>query len=103
MTEYVNFGGLTQSRPVQPNTIDLIEQLKPQIFESYKQQNITALQPVDMFKPISEKTQVISGIRYIVKIQISESNFIHVTFTKQPMNNLSLEKVELHKTAIDQL
>lgn len=109
MADFVKLGGFTGYRNVTPETTDMLNQLKPSIFAAYLKDSISSTVTITMFEPITQKSQVVNGVRYAVKIQITtrgvsgSPSFIHVYFLKKFDNTLILERIETNKTAIDTL
>lgn len=91
-------GGFSPVRNVSANTIQLLNQLQPTILANLPGSNIST------FKPLLEKTQIISGVRYVVKIQISATEYIHVFFRQSALNNnLTIEQIIRNQKLSDPL
>lgn len=103
MSDYVKLGSFTPYHNVRQATIEMLDKLKPDIYASYLTTPAAQVTTIQRFVPTQEKTQIISGVRYAVKIQITEMSFIHVYFVKKFDNTLIFERLEVNKTSIDSL
>lgn len=87
MANYLKVGGYTEFRNVQDSTIPMLDALKETVYKNYIKK------PIKMYIPVSEKTQIVNGIRYTVKIQITENDYILITFVRKENNILILESI----------
>lgn len=90
-------GGFSAVRIISDNTVQLLNQLRPTILSNLPDN-------ISIFKPILEKTQIISGVRYAVKIQVSPKEYIHVFFRSSALNNsLIIEQIIRNQNLSDPL
>ncbi|XP_026716930.1 cystatin-A-like [Athene cunicularia] len=92
-------GGLSDTKPATPEVQHIVNQVKPQ-FES--RVNGTC----DIFQAIVYRTQVVAGINYFIKVQVSNTDYVHLrVFQSLPHENQgpSLVSFETGKTRDDPL
>ncbi|KAK3734945.1 hypothetical protein RRG08_038969 [Elysia crispata] len=63
-------GGLSNTRPADQEVQTLIETIREQSEEQYGK-------PCELYKAVEFRDQVVAGTNHNVKIQISESEYIH--------------------------
>lgn len=63
-------GGFSEGRDLSEEELELVLAMKDQIEES-------AQKKFDTFEPIKIKSQVVAGVNYIVKIKVSDEEYIH--------------------------
>ncbi|GFN99280.1 cystatin-b [Plakobranchus ocellatus] len=68
-------GGTSDAKPADAEIQTLIETVREQSEEQ-------AAKKHDLFKAIEYKTQVVAGTNYFVKVQVSDSEFIHLRIFK---------------------
>ncbi|XP_005146710.3 cystatin-A [Melopsittacus undulatus] len=92
-------GGLSEAKPATPEIQHIVDEVKTQ-FES--RVNRTC----GMFKAIVYKTQVVAGINYFIKVQVSDTEYVHLrVFQSLPQENQgpSLDGYQTGKTKDDPL
>lgn len=92
-------GGLSEAKPATPEVQHIVSQVKLQ-FES--RVNRTC----GIFKAIVYKTQVVAGINYFIKVQVSDNEYVHLrVFQSLPHENKgpSLVSFQTGKTRDDPL
>ncbi|XP_005434391.1 cystatin-A [Falco biarmicus] len=92
-------GGLSEAKPATPEVQHIVNQVKLQ-FES--RVNRTC----GIFKAIVYKTQVVAGINYFIKVQVSDNEYVHLrVFQSLPHENKgpSLVSFQTGKTRDDPL
>lgn len=92
-------GGLSETKPATPEVQHMVDEVKPQ-FES--KENRTC----GIFKAIVYKTQVVAGINYFIKVQVSDTDYVHLkVFQSLPQENQgpSLAGFQTGKTRDDPL
>ncbi|XP_071899712.1 cystatin-A-like [Anas platyrhynchos] len=94
-------GGLSETQPATPEVQHIADQVKPE-FERREHKRY------DTFRAIVYRTQVVAGINYFIKVQISNSDtgYVHLrVFQALPQENQgpSLERYETGKTRDDPL
>uniref|UniRef100_A0A8C5NN81 Cystatin domain-containing protein n=1 Tax=Junco hyemalis TaxID=40217 RepID=A0A8C5NN81_JUNHY len=92
-------GGLSETKPATPEVQQLVNQVK-QEFERRSGMNCR------VFTAIEYRTQVVAGIMYFIKVQVSASEYVHLKVLQSlPHENLgpSLVSFETGKTRDDPL
>ncbi|KAM7128088.1 cystatin-A [Ciconia boyciana] len=92
-------GGLSEAKPATPEVQHIVNEVKPQ-FESRENRTY------GIFKAIVYKTQVVAGINYFIKVQVSDAVYVHLkVFQSLPQENQgpSLVSFETGKTIDDPL
>nr|XP_038036594.1 cystatin-A-like isoform X3 [Anas platyrhynchos]XP_038036602.1 cystatin-A-like isoform X3 [Anas platyrhynchos] len=94
-------GGLSETKPATPEVQHIADQVKPE-FERREHKRY------DTFRAIVYRTQVVAGINYFIKVQISNSDtgYVHLrVFQALPQENQgpSLERYQTGKTRDDPL
>ncbi|CAM9684026.1 unnamed protein product [Bubo scandiacus] len=92
-------GGLSDTKPATPDVQHIINQVKPQ-FESRVNRTY------GIFQAIVYRTQVVAGINYFIKVQVSDTEYVHLrVFQSLPHENQgpSLVNFETGKTRDDPL
>ncbi|XP_050750164.1 cystatin-A-like [Gymnogyps californianus] len=92
-------GGLSETKPATPEVQHIVNQVKPQ-FESRENKTY------DIFKAIVYRTQVVAGINYFIKVQVSDADYVHFrVFQGLPQENQgpSLVSFQTGKTRDDPL
>ncbi|XP_054244992.1 cystatin-A-like [Indicator indicator] len=64
-------GGLSETKTATPEVQHIVNQVKPQ-FESRENRTFR------IFKAIVYKTQVVAGINYFIKVQVSDDDYVHL-------------------------
>ncbi|XP_062450835.1 cystatin-A-like [Rhea pennata] len=74
-------GGLSDTEPATPEVQDIVHQVKPQ-FESMVNEKY------GIFKAIEYRSQVVAGVNYFIKVQVSDSMYVHLrVFESLPHEN----------------
>ncbi|NXO68939.1 CYTA protein, partial [Phainopepla nitens] len=74
-------GGLSDTKPATPEIQQLVNQVKPQ-FESQANTNC------GVFTATEFKTQVVAGTMYFIKVQVSDTEYVHLkVFQGLPQGN----------------
>ncbi|XP_068022124.1 cystatin-B-like [Melanerpes formicivorus] len=74
-------GGLSETKPATPEVQHIADQVKPQ-FESKVNRTF------DIFKAIVYRTQVVAGLNYFIKVQVSDDDYVHLrVFEALPHEN----------------
>ncbi|KAM6144463.1 cystatin-A-like [Phoenicopterus ruber ruber] len=92
-------GGLSETEAATPEIQHIVNEVKPQ-FESRENRTY------GIFKAIVYKTQVVAGINYFIKVQVSDDNYVHLrVFQSLPHENQgpSLVSFQTGKTRDDPL
>ena len=92
-------GAYKESTPADQSIQEIVDSVKPTI-------EINAGQSFSQFNAISYKTQVVAGTNYKIKVQVGDTDYVHVTvFKPLPHTGAPLEvtKVEVGKTLEDQI
>ncbi|KFP70579.1 PREDICTED: cystatin-A [Acanthisitta chloris] len=92
-------GGLSDAEAATPEVQQIVSQVKPQ-FESKENKNCA------MFKAIEYKTQLVAGVNYFIKVQVSDTDYVHLkVFQSLPHENQgpSLVAFQTGKTRDDPL
>ncbi|NXO59707.1 CYTA protein, partial [Aramus guarauna] len=92
-------GGLSETKPATPEVQHIVNEVKSQ-FESKENRTY------GIFEAIAYKTQVVAGINYFVKVQVSDVNYVHLkVFQRLPHENQgpSLVGFQTGKTRDDPL
>ncbi|XP_027740996.1 cystatin-B-like [Empidonax traillii] len=92
-------GGLSDTKEATPEIQHIVNQVKPQ-FESKENRSCA------MFTAIVFKTQVVAGINYFIKVQVSDTEYVHLrVFQSLPHENQgpSLVSFQTGKTRNDPL
>ncbi|XP_035425494.1 cystatin-A-like [Cygnus atratus] len=92
-------GGLSETKPATPEIQHIVDQVKPQ-FESRENRTY------GIFRAIVYKTQVVAGINYFIKVQDSDTGYVHLrVFQALPHENQgpSLVSFQTGKTRDDPL
>ncbi|XP_071415546.1 cystatin-A-like [Pithys albifrons albifrons] len=92
-------GGLSDTKAATPEVQHMVNQVKPQ-FESRENRKCP------MFTAIVYKTQVVAGINYFIKVEVSKTDYVHLkVFKSLPHENqdLSLVSFQTGKTKDDPL
>ncbi|KAM6098834.1 cystatin-A-like [Theristicus caerulescens] len=92
-------GGLSEAKPATPEVQHIANEVKPQ-FESRENRK-----PSD-FTAIIYKTQVVAGMNYFIKVQVSNGDYVHLrVFQSLPQENQgpSLVSYQTGKTRDDPL
>ncbi|KAM9565688.1 cystatin-A [Guaruba guarouba] len=92
-------GGLSEAKPATPEIQHIVNQVKPQ-FESKENRTYGT------FKAIVYKTQVVAGTNYFIKVQVSDTDYVHLrVFQSLPHENEgpSLVDFQTGKTRDDPL
>ncbi|KAM6211035.1 cystatin-A-like [Sarcoramphus papa] len=92
-------GGLSETKPATPEVQHIVNQVKPQ-FESRENKTY------NIFKAIAYKTQVVAGINYFIKVQVSDADYAHLrVFQSLPQEDQgpSLVSFQTGKTRDDPL
>ncbi|XP_014812780.1 PREDICTED: cystatin-A-like [Calidris pugnax] len=90
-------GGLSDTKPATPEIQDIANKVKPQ-FESKENRTY------GIFKAIKYRSQVVAGVNYFIKVQVSDTNYVHLrVFEALPVENqgLKLESFQTGKTRDD--
>ncbi|NXN98635.1 CYTB protein, partial [Rhinopomastus cyanomelas] len=92
-------GGLSETKPATPEVQHLVNQVKTQ-FESRENRTF------GVFKAVVYRTQVVAGINYFIKVQVSADSYVHLrVFEGLPHENQgpSLVSFQTGKTRDDPL
>ncbi|XP_009890913.1 PREDICTED: cystatin-A [Charadrius vociferus] len=92
-------GGLSETKPATPEVQHIANEVKAQ-FES------KANRTCGIFNAIVYRTQVVAGINYFIKVQLSDAVYVHLkVFQSLPHENqrLSLAGFQTGKTRDDPL
>ncbi|NWX13630.1 CYTA protein, partial [Aegotheles bennettii] len=92
-------GGLSDTKPATPEVQRIADEVLPQ-FESRVNRTYR------MFLAIIYRTQVVAGINYFIKVQVSEDSYVHLrVFNGLPPENqgLRLDGYQTGKTRDDPL
>ncbi|XP_041887148.1 cystatin-A-like [Corvus hawaiiensis] len=92
-------GGLSDTKPATPEVQQIANQVKVQ-FESQANMNCV------VFAAVEYKTQVVAGIIYFIKVQVSDDEYVHLkVFQSLPYENQgpSLVGFQTGKTRDDPL
>ncbi|KAM6310372.1 cystatin-A-like [Aegotheles albertisi] len=92
-------GGLSETKPATPEVQHIADEVQPQ-FESRVNRTCS------MFTAIIYRTQVVAGINYFIKVQVSEESYVHIrVFKGLPHENqgLRLDGYQTGKTRDDPL
>ncbi|XP_068875103.1 cystatin-A-like [Aphelocoma coerulescens] len=91
-------GGLSDTKPATPEVQQIANQVKVQ-FES--QANMSCV----VFAAIEYKTQVVAGIIYFIKVQVSDDEYVHLKVFQRPYEDQgpSLVGFQTGKTRDDPL
>lgn len=74
-------GGLTEAQPATPEVQHIANEVKEQ-FERMTNRTY------NIFKAIIYKTQVVAGINYFIKVQVSDAEYVHLrVFQSLPYEN----------------
>ena len=87
-------GGIGATSPATPEIQDLVNSVKA----NAEQQ---ANRKFDQFVAKSYASQVVRGVNYFVKVQVSNSEHIHLRIWKDFTQEVSLHSIQEHKTADD--
>uniref|UniRef100_A0A8C3JKN1 Cystatin domain-containing protein n=1 Tax=Calidris pygmaea TaxID=425635 RepID=A0A8C3JKN1_9CHAR len=90
-------GGLSDTQPATPEIQRIADEVKPQ-FES--KENRTC----EIFKAIKYRSQVVAGVNYFIKVQVSDTDYVHLrVFEALPFENqgLKLDGIQTGKTRDD--
>lgn len=88
-------GGFSEGRDLSEEELNLVMNMRDHIEE-------TAQKKFDTFEPIKIKSQVVAGMNYVVKIKVSDEEYIHARIfrplphTQKPPE---LSDLELNVTA----
>ncbi|XP_055965412.1 cystatin-A [Sorex fumeus] len=78
-------GGLTEAKPATPEIQEIANEVKSQLEEKTNE-------TYEEFKAVEYKTQVVAGVNYYIKIQVSEDVYIHIkVFKSLPQENQTLK------------
>ncbi|XP_075021744.1 cystatin-A-like [Calonectris borealis] len=92
-------GGLSETKPATPEVQHIVNEVKQQ-FESRVNRTY------GIFEAIVYKTQVVAGINYFIKVQVSDADYVHLrVFQSLPCENQgpSLVSFQTGKTRDDPL
>ncbi|KFP54738.1 Cystatin-A [Cathartes aura] len=92
-------GGLSETKPATPEVQHIVNQVKPQ-FESRENKTY------GIFEAIVYRSQVVAGINYFIKVQVSDVDYVHLrVFQSLPQENQgpSLVSFQTGKTRDDPL
>ncbi|KAM4682401.1 cystatin-A-like isoform 1-T2 [Amazona ochrocephala] len=74
-------GGLSETEPATPEVQHIVDQVKPQL-ESRENRTY------GVFKAVAYKTQVVAGTNYFIKVQVSDTGYVHLkVFQSLPYEN----------------
>jgi len=80
-------GGVGAANPVDEETAKFVQSVRNKV-------EAKAGQSFDLFKPISFRKQVVRGLNFFVKIQITGQTYIHVTIWRQPGGEVEVTSVK---------
>ncbi|XP_039713747.1 cystatin-B [Pteropus medius] len=92
-------GGTSATQPATANIQDITDQVKCQLEEKTKKK-------YPIFKAVEFKSQVVAGTNYFIKVQVDDSDFIHIrVFESLPHENrpVTLHDYQTDKSRHDEL
>ncbi|XP_035425479.1 cystatin-A-like [Cygnus atratus] len=92
-------GGLSETKPATPEIQHIVDQVKPE-FERREKRTY------GIFRAIVYKTQVVAGTNYFIKVQDSDTGYVHLrVFQALPHENQGprLDSYQTDKTRDDPL
>ncbi|XP_005071579.1 cystatin-A [Mesocricetus auratus] len=92
-------GGLSEARPATPEVQEIADQVRAQLEEKTNEK-------YEKFEAIEYKTQVVAGVNYFIKVDVGNSQYVHLKVYKGlPGQNegLQLSGYQTDKTKDDEL
>lgn len=90
MSDYVKLGAISNTKSVSQTTLDYLNELKPSI--DHELQMILSNESIALneSKVLSEQTQIVAGVKYVVQIELADKTLAEVQFWKKPDGSLAL-------------
>jgi len=97
----VKVGGVGETHAATVQVQQLVEQLRPEIEAKLQKEG----QQVEQFVATEYQTQVVAGLNYFVKVQVSAQEFIFVRIYQDftPQHKVFLHGIQVHKGLGDPL
>ncbi|KAM6384681.1 cystatin-A-like [Alca torda] len=92
-------GGLSETKAATPEVQRMANEVKPQL-------EMKANRKYDIFNAIIYRTQVVAGVNYFIKVQVSDAEYVHLrVFQSLPYENQGprLDGYQTGKTKDDPL
>ncbi|KAM6384682.1 cystatin-A-like [Alca torda] len=92
-------GGLSETKAATPEVQRMANEVKPQL-------EMKANRKYDIFNAIIYRTQVVAGVNYFIKVQVSDAEYVHLrVFESLPHENQGprLDGYQTGKTRDDPL